>query len=316
MKNKQYIIKKLFDTGLKPEERVILNETDSMDAMLKEKWEEAAEQMADAAQGKRIWAKIMSRISSPRITQRQQKMYHYSMAGMIALCLFLFTLLFTRENNTAVVYIVNTGRQSIDSVRLSDGTKVILGANSKLTYPKYFSRKERRIKLSGQAFFEVKKDSKHPFVVHTRQMNVTVLGTSFEVSDYDTDKRAEVILMQGKVEVGLAGKTYALHPNERLMYKEGQNPVLLPVNAAIHTSWRDGRRIKFVDEPLSEILNKLEKWYGQEIRCDKEVAERYRFTFTLQNESLELILNYFSHSAPLDYKLINSDCYIIMEKKN
>lgn len=316
MKNKQYIIKKLFHTGLKPAERIILNETDSLDALLKELWKEAAEQPADAEQGRRIWAQIMSRIGSGRAMRRKRAMYRYSMAGMIAICLFLSALLFTGKSETAVVYIVHTGRQSVDSVRLSDGTKVILGANSKLTYPDRFSRNERRVELTGQAFFEVKGNKEHPFVVHTRQMTVTVSGTSFEVSDYDTDKQAEVVLMEGKVEVGLADKRYELHPNEKLTCKEGAHPVLRRVNAALHTSWRDGKQIRFADAPLSDILGKLEKWYGQEIKCDKEVAERYRFTFTLHNESLELILNYFSHTAPLDYKLINSDCYMIMERKN
>lgn len=72
---------------------------------------------------------------------------------------------------------------------------------------------------------------------------------------------------------------------------------------------------EFKNETLEMILERLEKWYGQKIECVPHIARHYRFTFTMHSESLDLILNYISHSAPLNYRLISNDHYIIEEMK-
>jgi transmembrane sensor len=86
---------------------------------------------------------------------------------------------------------------------------------------------------------------------------------------------------------------------------------LTNIDADAYSGWRKGKRMSFKNETLQMILNRLEKWYGQRIECDPQLAEYYRFTFTVHSEPLALILNYISHSAPLTYKMVGNNHYLI-----
>lgn len=148
-------------------------------------------------------------------------------------------------------------------------------------------------------------------------MDVTVMGTSFEIFSYDNDKEVEAVLLTGKVKVAISdnkkleGKIYTLAPNEKLTYSEEKGVNLTNIDADAYSGWRKGKRMSFKNETLQMILNRLEKWYGQRIECDPQLAEYYRFTFTVHSEPLALILNYISHSAPLTYKMVGNNHYLI-----
>lgn len=314
------IIKKLFEGSLTPDERKELNRSGFIDDSLRKQWEEVSEECVDPVREERILNRIMHRIEKKEYRIRHS-LYRYGMAAMIVLCLGLSALLLTKTSRPEVIYVMNTGYRSMDSVRLADGTKVMLGAGSRLTYPKEFAGSERKVELSGQAFFDVVPDEEHPFVVKTSNMDITVLGTSFEVFSYDGDKEAEAILLTGKVKVEIAGnkapedKIYILNPDEKLTYNEEKGVSLTKIDADAYSGWRQGKRISFKNETLKMILDRLEKWYGQKIECDPRVKQHYRFTFTVHSESLDLILNYLSHSAPLTYRMVGNNRYLIEEKK-
>ena len=292
------IIRKLFESkcSLSPEERAALNNYEYVNDTFHRQWEEMSEEAVDLVREEKILNGIMKKVRGRRFPFIKKSFYKYGMAAMIAVCMVLSALLLMKNSGEEIIYVVNTGYQSMDSVRLADGTKVMLNAGSRLTYPKEFSGEKREVQLSGQAFFEVTPDKTHPFVVKTQKMDVTVLGTSFEVFSYDGDEEGETVLLTGKVKVEVLesnqqkGGSYVLKPNEKLTYSK-------------------------TDETLEMILERLEKWYGQKIECVPHIARHYRFTFTMHSESLDLILNYISHSAPLNYRLISNDHYIIEEMK-
>lgn len=312
-----HIIKKLIKGKLTPEERETLNNSDLVNKALYAQWEKVENNDIDSSREERILAAIMRRINKKHNNRFAHRLFIYSGAAMIALCLILSTLIFTRHTDKQIVYVVNTGYQSMDSVKLADGTIIILNAGSRLTYPAEFSGKTREVMLSGQAFFKVHPDKKLPFIVKTKKMNLTVLGTSFEVFSYDNDKSAEAILLTGSVQIdiptqkGESQKTYILHSDEKLLCQEDGKIHLTKVDAASYSSWRNGKRMSFKNETLEMILPRLEKWYGQKIECDPQTASHYRFTFTLHNEPLDLILNFISHSANLNYRQFSNDHYII-----
>lgn len=315
------LIKKLFDGGLEPGERAALNGCGHIHDILRKQWDSMSEEVADRVREERIWNGIMGKVRKQSTPDgRRITFYRYGMVAMLAVCMLLSALLLTGKGGEEVVYVVRTGYRSMDSVRLSDGTKVMLGAGSRLSYPRTFSGKRREVLLSGQAFFDVMPDKSHPFVVKTPQMDVTALGTSFEVFGYDGDDEAETVLLSGKVKVEMPGddsqrgRSYMLAPNEKLTYSHAGGVSLATIDADAYSSWRQGGRMSFRNETLEMILGRLEKWYGQKIACDARIAAHYRFTFTMRNESLEMILNYISHSAPLDYRLVSNDCYVIEER--
>ena len=139
----------------------------------------------------------MHQIKKGKTGRFRQNLHRYGWVASIALLLICGTLslmLLSRKAEPEVWYVLNSGRQSMDSVRLADGTLVMLNAGSRLTYPKEFSGYKREVTLSGQAFFSVHPDKAHPFVVKTKNMDVTALGTAFEVFSFDGDESVETVL--------------------------------------------------------------------------------------------------------------------------
>ncbi|RYF19451.1 MAG: FecR family protein, partial [Flavobacteriales bacterium] len=137
-------------------------------------------------------------------------------------------------------------------ITLSDGSTVTLNNESELEYPKKFSDSTREVHLKGEAFFEISKNKLKPFIVKTGQLNVKVLGTSFNVKHYQTDKNINVVVATGKVGVNAIGdkKIWLLNPGNKLTYHKTtavgeQNNV----NAADYSAWKRNELI-FKDERL------------------------------------------------------------------
>lgn len=247
------IIKKLFESkcSLSPEERAALNNYEYVNDTFHRQWEEMSEEAVDLVREEKILNGIMKKVRGRRFPFIKKSFYKYGMAAMIAVCMVLSALLLMKNSGEEIIYVVNTGYQSMDSVRLADGTKVMLNAGSRLTYPKEFSGEKREVQLSGQAFFEVTPDKTHPFVVKTQKMDVTVLGTSFEVFSYDGDEEGETVLLTGKVKVEVLesnqqkGGSYVLKPNEKLTYSKTDGISLTTIDADAYSSWRQGKRMSF-----------------------------------------------------------------------
>lgn len=266
-KNRDDIIRKLFERSLEPKERGELNNYEFINDALRNQWEEAPA-IVDSVREERILHSVLKNVKR-KTNYFTYSFYRYGIAVSVAICMLLSALLFVESGRQEVIYVVNTGYQSMDSVKLADGTKVMLGAGSKLTYPQKFSGSNREVKLSGQAFFNVSPDKSHPFIVKTKKMDVTVMGTSFEIFSYDNDKEVEAVLLTGKVKVAISdnkkleGKIYTLAPNEKLTYSEEKGVNLTNIDADAYSGWRKGKRMSFKNETLQMILNRLEKWYGQ-----------------------------------------------------
>jgi hypothetical protein len=318
------IIKKLLTDSLSPEEREKLNNYKFVNQAIYSQWEQASDMYTDVDKEERMLTNVMHQIKKGKTGRFRQNLHRYGWVASIALLLICGTLslmLLSRKAEPEVWYVLNSGRQSMDSVRLADGTLVMLNAGSRLTYPKEFSGNKREVTLSGQAFFSVHPDKAHPFVVKTKNMDVTALGTAFEVFSFDGDESVETVLLNGKVKVEpkdhkeqIKGE-YILQPNEKLTCQVNGDIRIDRVDANSYSAWRIGGRLSFKNETLAMILPRLEKWYGQKIDCPQKTADHYRFTFTLRNELLDLILNIMSHSAPLNYKLISNDYYVLEELK-
>lgn len=317
------LIKKMLSSHLSPQERGRLNELEQLNRAMQTQWENTSDQYADSAKEKRILNSVLKSIrreKSSRLLQVTNRYLWVASLALLLICGTLSVVLLTRPTSTEMMYIVNSGRQSMDSVRLPDGTFVMLNAGSRLTYPERFTGANREVTLSGQAFFDVHKDAMHPFIVKTKDMNVTAMGTSFEVFSFDNDKSMETILLSGQVKVETKSATneavtgeYILNPNEKLTYVANGKVHIEEVDANAYSAWRKGGRLSFKNEKLSMVLPRLEKWYGQKIECSDKVAQHYRFTFTVRSEPLDLILNIMSHSAPLSYKLKSNDEYVLKE---
>ena len=154
--------------------------------------------------------------------------------------------------------IVPNGKRS--TLILEDGTKLWVNAGSRIVYPVTFADKKREIYVNGEVFLEVTPDKKRPFIVKTKEMDVQVLGTSFNVMAYETDESSSVVLVTGAVQVDTKDdEDFRLEPNRMFSYNQGECDIK-EVNVNDYILWKDGL-YTYRSEHLSVILDRLSRYY-------------------------------------------------------
>lgn len=193
----------------------------------------------------------------------------------------------------------------IAEIILSDGTKIWLNAGSTLAYPTRFNKNQRAVHLSGEAFFEVTKKGKTPFVVNTKTLNIKVLGTSFNVDAYDETPWTKTTLVEGKIELlnKQGSKISEIRPGELAEYDHlNQRIHLQEVDTRFYSSWKEGK-MTFFNETLENIAIKLERWYNVEFVFQNEEIKTDRFSGTfLKYKPLDQILEIIELSSQIDSK--------------
>jgi ferric-dicitrate binding protein FerR (iron transport regulator) len=160
---------------------------------------------------------------------------------------------------------------------LPDGTGVTLNASSRLAFPRRFAGNERRVRLEGEAFFDVTRDTARPFIVETALAEVKVLGTRFNVAAYPDNATRHVTLLEGRVETRVPGQpSIGLLPGEQA-YHSGGTWEKRAVDAGQYTSWMKGKFL-FKDTELEEIARQLSRWYDVDITFSDERLKAIRFT--------------------------------------
>lgn len=184
-----------------------------------------------------------------------------------------------------------------NTLLLSDGTKVTLNASTTFRYPSHFQAGNRTVWLEGEAYFEVAKDEKNPFIVKLKHQDITVLGTSFNVEAYRDDTHSVVTLLSGSVsldaynEAGEPMSRMFLKPSQRALSDNLSGSVTIQqIDQSLAEAWTKGK-YKFKDEPLVDIARRLEKYYDVQIRIENEELKRmnYTGTFSLDQEIQEIL---------------------------
>lgn len=190
-------------------------------------------------------------------------------------------------------------------VVLPDGSKVWLNAESTIRFPVPFQKESRSIDLQGEAFFEVVKNEKQPFVVESGKVKVQVLGTRFNFKAYADEPTMEVILEEGMIALKMAEiteKEVQLKPGDRLVYDKATNKASIGnENIQRYIAWHTGKLI-FNNTPITEVAQMLSRWYGIEVIVADPEIMNYRFTTTFENESLFQVIELLGLSSPLQIK--------------
>lgn len=223
---------------------------------------------------------------------------------MSALGVYMYMAKPTQDAQAPYRIAVDYGQKA--EVTLPDGTKVWLNSKSVLSCSTGFNTADRNIYLTGEAFFEVVPDKYLPFRVVTKDVTVEALGTSFVVKAYDEDNTVSSILIEGKVRVATPHRQVLLQPSQRLEYdKDIQEATVAPVaNAADYAAWRNNE-LRFENESLQEIAKEIERAYAVEILFESEELARQRFTGTLNNSSLQHVLNIIAITASSNFTIKN-----------
>jgi ferric-dicitrate binding protein FerR (iron transport regulator) len=215
----------------------------------------------------------------------------------------------TREATPQTVVVTsNPGMRT--QFGLPDGTTVYLNSGSTFTYPMPYDKKERKVTLSGEAYFKVAHKEDQPFIVDVLNgsLHVKVRGTEFNIQAYENDEEINTTLLSGSVTLeytdrkGNTGRTL-LAPSEKATY----NPLTryfnkTETNVQIETSWIEGKLI-FRNTPISEVLKRLSHYYNVRFEIKNPGIENYHFTGTFINKQLSQVLDYLKISSKINYKI-------------
>jgi transmembrane sensor len=225
---------------------------------------------------------------------------------------------------------------------LPDGSAVWLNAGSRIKYMNVFNRDNREIELNGEAYFKVAKNADLPFDVKTGDLSIQALGTEFNVKSYDDEDFIETTLVEGKIAIYQGQKqkkSVYLEPHQQAFYmrdnkdltvrdlkvvKESKPEILKFRKGIIYiaekidpqpiVAWKDNRLI-LQGEELSSLVIKLERKYDVKFIFGSEKLKQFRFTGTLENETLTQVMDVIKLSSPLGYKLQGKTVLIFENKQ-
>lgn len=195
---------------------------------------------------------------------------------------------------------------------LPDGSTGWLNGGSSLKFSTRFEGKIRDVKLTGEAYFNVVPNHNKPFIVSTKNIDVKVYGTSFNVMAYDDEQICEVTLERGKVEVfsktdNISKSIGILKSNESCIYNScSDSSKILSVNSTEKLSWLDGK-LTFKYEPFEKVIRKISRWYNVNIEIKDELLNTYIYYGTFKDETLDEVLKLLQFTAPIRYRNIERE---------
>lgn len=209
---------------------------------------------------------------------------------------------------------IQTGVGETRTVTLADGTQVTLNACSKLVYPGQFTEDERKVELTGQAFFKVARNEDKPFIVHTDRFNVKVLGTEFDVRAYTEDEILSVNVESGKVQVDMPEAMTRLVANEKLIINTLNNNYYKETETGNVAAWRSGNLL-FKKTPLKEVAKELERVYKCKITFKEGQSFDNLISGEHSNKSLESVLESLEYTSAIYYTRKADTDEIMLYKK-
>lgn len=238
----------------------------------------------------KLWSNIKTATLdvSETIKEKTFRLPKWSIAASVTICIGLSSYLMFSDH--AIIYNTNAGE--VKSVQLKDGTKVTLNAVSSLRISKRFGERTREVTLNGEAYFEVEKDSLHPFIVKTDRATTKVLGTKFNFSAYERDTTM-VTLDEGKVVVydnkKGSGRNIIMNPHQRVALY-GDTLVKKNIRESHHTEWIY-KKFVFNNESFARVIKKLERFYGCTIEVKKQSLYNKKYNGSHSDQTIGQLLD-------------------------
>lgn len=187
---------------------------------------------------------------------------------------------------------------------LSDGTMIYLNSESTLSFPVKFQGKERKVYLTGEAYFKVAKNTEHPFVVTAGELEVLVTGTTFGVRAYKDEKDIQTTLESGQVTVRVEGKSVKLVPNKQVLFnKSTMGLEVRDVDVDLYLAWADGRLV-YDNCPLEKILTDLGRWYNIDVFYSRDELRSYQFSLNMKkHEEFTQVLELIGKTGEVQFEI-------------
>jgi transmembrane sensor len=247
--------------------------------------------------------------------------FRYAAILLLAILVGSLGYYFGLKNQPGYSEIISAEKQVINEYILPDGSVVALNSNSKLRFPKDFNSDTREVSISGEAFFDVKHNPEKPFLINAGNIQVKVLGTSFNVSAYPGSETVEVVVESGLVQV-ISNAEYSTSETPELMLNAGEKGTLMNSHGKLEKSlntdpnylaWKT-HNITFDKTPLDEVVKFLSKMYHIDIYLENENLKNLVLTAQFERKSHDFILNVIQLTFGLELTRENG-AYVFSENK-
>lgn len=268
-------------------------------------------------------------IEDQKVVQLNLKKRKFSWIQKIAAVLFVLVLsagiyqfflsgsLWSKSSSIAWEKL-ETPSRLIRKVTLCDGTQITLNSESTLKYPKTFTGATREVYLTGEAYFDVASDHKHPFILHTEKMDIRVLGTAFNVRSYTNDRSKEATLLRGKIQVTFRdnpAEKVILKPTDKIVIKDSSYVVTSQTyynhsdGQIIETLWMNNK-LAFRNESFESLANSLSRKYGVKMVFTNNSLRDLQFSGEFEKENINQALLSLQIVTPFHYKLKGDSVYL------
>ncbi|WP_455787076.1 FecR family protein [Parabacteroides goldsteinii] len=273
-------------------------------------WEEMEEDEVSSLQHQQYREEarlLLSRIRKPE--KRFSFIPYLRYVAIVAVILSIgwggFRLIRSNQEKVLTYTEVHVKNGEHKRIILPDGTSVTLNAGSYLRYPREFITDVRRIEMNGEAFFEVTRDEEKPFLIHTKDADVKVLGTSFNVKAFDMDEQLTVSVQTGKVQVDLPEAMMRLLPDEQFVMDKTKGEFQKRnEDARLSTVWIKGG-LYFNRTPIRTVVNELVRMYNRTIEFAPGAEYNDYIYGEHDNKSLEAVLKSIQYSTDIKYRIEN-----------
>ena len=318
------LIEKYFDGNITDAEIKELSDWIKNDRHLQNWWEEEFSK-SDAGINpvlrNKLFARIKEQTQGKEETQGKENPrtirmnpWKWAAAIVLPICIAFFTYYLIDSSQTVgAPFIVKADKGDKATIELPDGTNVVLNSASQLSYLNNFGENGRRVQLNGEAYFKVAHDEKCAFIVQVGDLEVKVLGTSFNVSAYEDAKDVTVVLLEGKVGVYAQKMSHIMKPGDKIEYNKATHKITATqVHPSDYIEWTKGN-IYFEKESLENIMKTLSRIYDVEIRFDSNKLPNEYFTGTIPGGGIQNALNILMLTSPFYYEMDGS--VIVLKEK-
>lgn len=272
-------------------------------------WNSASSELDDDTR-REMWQNLSKQVREDCSVGRRhlwRKIYRIASVVLLPVAVFLAVVAYyengrAESDKTPFSFVVDSGQKA--SMTLPDGTKVWLNSASKLSYYPSYNRDDRRVYLTGEAYFEVAKNPDKKFVVACQGVEVEALGTTFNVKGYDDDATVSTSLIEGSVRVSHDDRSVLLSPSETVDFDKSSR---LFAKSKIEDNrqvdfWRRNI-LYFRSATLAEIAKTMERLYGVSVEFESDALKEISFSGSIRNNSLTNAFYIISLTYPLTYEI-------------
>lgn len=258
----------------------------------------------------KAWSAMQSRIRDYQAIQDQHVgksrsigFYLVRVAAVLVVGIMVYALLRYQADQVQQIQLTSSDATITDSP-LPDGSIISLNQQTKIEYPEEFAGKERRIKMEGEAYFQVQSDTAKPFIIEANEALIEVLGTSFNVKAHAEDQAVEVLVEEGLVQ--LSNRDYSqlakLSVGEKGIYLKETDQVKKETDFDAESLYWLNRTLLFRDTDLSNVFKTLERLYEVEITAENQAILNCRLTAKFSNETIDHIIEHISTIFELEFE--------------